>query len=54
VLFGFGLNARTISGLQVQSAYSFRQGGDLDELRIYDQMLGGDQAKGSGGEANRP
>jgi hypothetical protein len=35
----FGPHSRTISPLQVQSAYNFIRGGDLDELRIYDRML---------------
>jgi hypothetical protein len=35
----FGPHSRIISPYQVQSAYSFMRGGDLDELRIYDRML---------------
>ncbi len=35
----FGPHSRIISPYQVQSRYSFMRGGDLDELRIYDQML---------------
>jgi hypothetical protein len=35
----FGPNSRSISPLQVQSAYCFMRGGDMDELRIYDRML---------------
>lgn len=35
----FGPHSRIISPYQVQSMYSFRRGGDLDELRIYDRML---------------
>ena len=35
----FGPHSRIISPYQVQSAYSFMRGGDIDELRIYDRML---------------
>ena len=35
----FGPHSRTISPMQVQSAYNFVRGGDIDELRIYDRML---------------
>lgn len=35
----FGPHSRIISPHQVQSAYNFVRGGDLDELRIYDRML---------------
>lgn len=35
----FGPHSRTISPLQVQSAYNFIRGGDIDEIRIYDRML---------------
>ena len=35
----FGPHSRIISPYQVQSAFSFMRGGDLDELRIYDRML---------------
>ncbi len=35
----FGPHSRIISPYQVQSAYSFTRGGDIDELRIYDRML---------------
>jgi hypothetical protein len=38
----FGPNSRTIGPMQVQSAYNFIRGGDLDELRIYDRMLSDD------------
>jgi hypothetical protein len=38
----FGPHSRIISPYQVQSAYNFVRGGDLDELRIYDRMLGDD------------
>jgi len=35
----FGPHSRIISPMQVQSAYNFIRGGDIDELRIYDRML---------------
>ncbi|HUT64461.1 MAG TPA: LamG-like jellyroll fold domain-containing protein, partial [Anaerolineae bacterium] len=35
----FGPHSRIISPYQVQSAYSFSRGGDVDEIRIYDRML---------------
>ena len=35
----FGPHSRIISPYQVQSAYNFVRGGDVDELRIYDRML---------------
>jgi hypothetical protein len=35
----FGPHSRTIGPMQVQSAYNFIRGGDIDELRIYDRML---------------
>lgn len=35
----FGPHSRVISPTQVQSAYNFDRGGDIDELRIYDRML---------------
>ena len=35
----FGPHSRIISPHQVQSAYNFVRGGDMDELRIYDRML---------------
>lgn len=35
----FGPHSRIISPYQVQSAYSFMRGGDIDEIRIYDRML---------------
>jgi len=35
----FGPHSRTISPMQVQSAYNFVRGGDIDEVRIYDRML---------------
>ena len=38
----FGPHSRIISPYQVQSAFSYMRGGDLDELRIYDQMLSED------------
>jgi lysophospholipase L1-like esterase len=36
----FGPHSRVISPYQVQSAYNFVRGGDIDELRIYDRMIG--------------
>lgn len=36
----FGPHSRIISPYQVQSAYNFVRGGDIDELRIYDRMIG--------------
>jgi len=35
----FGPHSRIISPYQVQSAYCFMRGGDIDEIRIYDHML---------------
>lgn len=35
----FGVAGRVISPHQVQSRYNFMRGSDLDEIRIYDQML---------------
>ena len=35
----FGPHSRIISPYQVQSAYNFQRGGDIDEVRIYDCML---------------
>ena len=35
----FGAHSRIISPYQVQSAYNFRRGGDIDEIRIYDHAL---------------
>ncbi len=35
----FGPHSRIISPMQVQSAYNFTRGGDIDEIRIYDRML---------------
>src|SRR6185369_13416479 len=35
----FGPHSRNISPMQVQSAYNFIRGGDIDEIRIYDRML---------------
>ena len=49
----FGPHSRIISPYQVQSAYNFVRGGDVDELRIYDRMLdeGGVAALAKGGAA---
>jgi hypothetical protein len=38
----FGPHSRIISPFQVQSAYNFIRGGDIDEIRIYDRMLTAD------------
>jgi hypothetical protein len=38
----FGTHSRIISPMQVQSAYNFVRGGDIDEVRIYDRMLSDD------------
>ena len=35
----FGPHSRTISPMQVQTAYQYMRGGDVDELSIYDHML---------------
>ena len=35
----FGPHSRVIGPWQVQSAYNFIRGGDIDEIRIYDRML---------------
>ena len=35
----FGPHSRIIAPSQVQSAYNFQRGGDMDEIRIYDRML---------------
>ncbi len=39
----FGPHSRIISPHQVQSDYNFVRGGDIDELRIYDHMLGANE-----------
>ncbi len=36
----FGLAGRVMSPHQVQSRYNFMRGSDLDEIRVYDHMLG--------------
>lgn len=36
----FGLAGRVLSPHQVQSRYNFMRGSDLDEIRVYDRMLG--------------
>ncbi|HUI07437.1 MAG TPA: LamG-like jellyroll fold domain-containing protein [Verrucomicrobiae bacterium] len=38
----FGPHSRIISPYNVQSDYNFVRGGDIDEVRIYDRMLGDD------------
>jgi hypothetical protein len=45
-LFAFGPHGRTISGLQVQSAYNFMRGGDVDEIRVYDHALADSEVAG--------
>ncbi len=48
----FGPHSRIISPYNVQSDYNFVRGGDLDELRIYDHLLGdGEIAALARGEA---
>ncbi|MBB3357959.1 LamG-like jellyroll fold domain-containing protein [Novosphingobium sp. BK486] len=37
----FGLAGRVIAPHQVQSRYNFMRGSDLDDIRVYDHMLGG-------------
>jgi len=39
----FGPHSRIIGPHNVQSDYNFVRGGDIDEIRIYDRMLGADQ-----------
>ena len=41
----FGPHSRIISPYQVQSAFSFMRGGDIDEIRIYDRMLSDENIK---------
>ncbi|MFJ6024636.1 LamG-like jellyroll fold domain-containing protein [Brevundimonas sp. NPDC092305] len=41
-LYAFGPHSRIISGYQVQSAYDYQRGGDVDEVSTFDQMLGAD------------
>ena len=54
----FGPHSRIISPYQVQSRYNFMRGGDIDEIRIYDQMLSDDNinnlSKGDGAGDIRP
>ena len=38
----FGMAGRVLSPHQVQSRYNFMRGSDLDEIRVYDRMLGGE------------
>ncbi len=42
----FGPHSRIISPYQVQSMYTFKRGGDLDEVRIYDRMLSDNDIEG--------
>lgn len=39
-LYGFGQAGRIISGYQVQNAYDWQRGGDVDEVSTFDRMLG--------------
>ena len=39
-LYAFGPHSRIISGYQVQSAYDYQRGGDVDEVSTFDRMLG--------------
>ena len=51
----FGAHSRIISPYQVQSAYNFRRGGDIDEIRIYDRALDDDEIRRvAKGEDYRP
>ena len=38
-LYAFGPHSRVISGYQVQSAYDYQRGGDVDEVSTFDHML---------------
>ena len=51
----FGPHARIIGPSQVQSAYNFVRGGDIDEIRIYDRMLTGENITrlAEGGDAGK-
>ncbi|MEE4452150.1 LamG-like jellyroll fold domain-containing protein [Novosphingobium resinovorum] len=42
----FGLAGRVIAPHQVQSRYNFMRGSDLDDIRVYDHMLGEAQVSG--------
>jgi hypothetical protein len=50
----FGPHSRIISPYQVQSAYNFVRGGDLDELRIYDHMLADEEVLALARQAEAP
>ena len=50
----FGPHSRIISPYQVQSAYNFVRGGDIDEVRIYDRMLADDQVAAVARAAEMP
>ncbi|TFI58812.1 LamG domain-containing protein [Sphingomonas parva] len=39
-LYAFGPHSRIISGYQVQSAYDYQRGGDIDAVSTFDHMLG--------------
>lgn len=47
----FGMAGRVISPHQVQSRYSFMRGSDLDEIRVYDRMLGSADVAALAGKA---
>lgn len=47
----FGPHSRIISPHQVQSAYQFIRGGDVDDIRIYDHALTADEAGALAGGA---
>ena len=49
----FGPHSRIISPIQVQSAYNFVRGGDIDEVRIYDRMLSDDERRDAGARQTR-
>ena len=51
----FGPHSRIISPYQVQSAYNFMRGGDIDEVRVYDRMLSEDDVRAlAGGSSVQP
>ncbi len=41
-LDSFGMAGRVLSPHQVQSRYNYMRGSDLDEIRVYDRLLGAD------------
>lgn len=48
----FGLAGRIISPHQVQSRYHFMRGSDMDEIRIYDHMLGAPEVAALAGKGD--